>query len=93
MLKIKKETVLQKEPKMDDPRLLPVDEIIIWRDGRCLKCGAPTYESGMSTPDPIGDKDCFDYCLWCSNPACEHHRGECLGDMECPPEWANHDKF
>lgn len=92
-----------------DPRKEFVDGKHIWRDGTCLVCGFPTFETGSwnGIPDKpavsegVGEletvtepyRQFFDYFLWCSNPYCEKHVGELMFDTECPPAWANHFKI
>jgi hypothetical protein len=74
----------------EDIRLHPVDGYISWRDGRCLVCGAVTYGTDVGyAPTPALDET-SDYYVWCSNQGCLHYDGTCVGDMECPPPWANH---
>lgn len=86
---------------MSDVRDVYVDGREIWRDGTCLRCGSPTFETDarraegikgvwFSMGTKLGKPGAYDYYLWCSNKDCEHHSGECLFDTECPPSWANH---
>ena len=80
-----------------DPRTLPVDDVSLWRDGRCADCGTPTYGTdaarGPSTNTTnVEDREMTDYFVWCANVTCPHHAGEYLGDMDCPPSWAVHDR-
>jgi len=75
-----------------DIRQAPRDGDIVWRDGTCLACGAPTYATDSShAPDP-SEATHTDYYVWCSHAACRHYVGACVGDMECPPAWANHER-
>jgi hypothetical protein len=65
----------------------------VWVDGTCKFCGYPTLgtDSHNALPE-IHEKDPYsDYYVWCSNYTCNYYCGECIGDMECPPDWATHD--
>jgi hypothetical protein len=79
-----------------DIRLQPVDGVSSWTDGGCLTCGAVTYGASKHyAPSdcltPPEDQRSADYYVWCSNVDCFYYHGECVGDMEYPPDWAAHD--
>jgi hypothetical protein len=79
-----------------DIRVREVNGAQSWTDGWCLECGARTYGAPSDTAPPEcltpreEQRGC-DYYVWCSNPYCAYYRGECVGDMACPPDWAVHD--
>lgn len=76
---------------LNDPRIsMLVDK---WRDGTCLTCGSATMgcDSSLAVEaDNLGE--IADYYVWCTNPSCAHWVGTCVGDQECPPAWANHER-
>ncbi len=78
-----------------DIRENPIQAILdncAWWDGFCLIRNSPVIEPGpgYAPSEAPGDRPA-DYYLWCSNKSCVKHLGECLGDMECPPDWATHE--
>lgn len=75
----------------DDPR---TNGRVYERDGRCLECGQATFltDARYAPADCPNVGDIADYFVWCSNTACPRFAGEVVGDMECPPAWANHER-
>jgi hypothetical protein len=83
-------------PLRSDPRIEAASDPDQWRDGICLVCNSPMLQSDALSAQPdcpnFGDRARCDYFCWCSNPECIHFAGECVGDQQCPPDWAIHDK-